>query len=147
MSWLVRPICAVLAVLLLFGGGVIDLCGCDGGSHGVFCPALPSPAATPPPGQGCCAGAPGAASGQRAAPVSAADCGCPTVELERSPSEMVEPARELPGGVPPSVPSTHPALTSPFPAVGRPDPGCVRAGSGPPAGSLRRHLLLHVLRL
>lgn len=152
MSWASQPLCVMLAVLLLFSGGIVDLCGCDGSAHGVFCAeAASSHVATASPGHACCAGPARPATGRRELPartVSAAGCGCPTIALDRSPSEVVEVAHGVPSATDPGPSTDLPALASTSVPGERPGPGAsVRGGAGPPGPSLRRHLLLHVLRL
>lgn len=150
-----RPLCVVLAVLLVFAGGVVDLCACDATSHGTFCADDASDpqaschgvsAPSPQVAHGCCAGDEPAQPAETNEGIKAAGCGCPVIVLEQSPSES--PASSSPG----LDRSTELGLSlSPMVLDGwiAPTSGVLRAtvrATEPRAPALRRHLELHVLR-
>ena len=163
MRWALRPLSMVLAVLLVFAGGLLDLCACDAGSHGAFCAQAGSvtemschAVAAPEPVDDCCAPAvvEGPSCCDAAAPVetgetvSSEGCGCPVIVLERSPSESpttssaahLDPTREL--SATPSL-----ALLAGWIASNDDAPWPSVRAAEPRAPALRRHLELHVLRL
>lgn len=155
-----RPLSLVLAVLLVFAGGLLDLCACDASSHGALCAqagatgvATCHDAPAPEPAHGCCAEvvieAPSCCAETSLEPsetITAAGCSCPVIVLERSPSES--PASSAPhldrsselGAMP------SPALLTAWLPPASEEVRAAPWPSGPPGPKLRRHLELHVLR-
>lgn len=171
MGRIATPLCLVLAILLAFAGGTIDLCSCDSGVHGVFCAQSEtgtscheSAVAPLPPPDSCCtttAPAPVAVSesccgGEDEAPASGpelelrgAGCGCPVLTLDHSPSESATSASPT-TGLDRSSDVAHLASSA---ALGGWLAPASSARGGEPWPSwrphrskLRRHLELHVIR-
>lgn len=143
-----RLLCTLLALLLAFAGGVIDLCACDAGSHGAFCADAGESAVASCHGEpavvekhGCCGGGPAPATDEA---LTAAGCGCPVLVLEQPPSESPVPVvgfdRTSDAGLAiAALPVSWVAPAGDFPA----DEPWRRP---PRVPALRRHLELHVLR-
>lgn len=157
-----RPLCTVLAVLLAFAGGIVDLCSCDASSHGAWCDDAGAAAQAschgergpaPSPADGCCAALEPAtpsccdetAQEPQQQAVKAAGCGCPVIVFDRSPSESsatsshVDLSTELGGAL-------TPVLLAGWAAPDALEPWQAVRASEPRAPALRRHLELHVLR-
>lgn len=116
MGRIARPLCSVLAILLAFAGGTIDLCSCDSGVHGVFCtqsqtsaschegPATPIPApdaccastAVPVAAESCCGGCEEEAT-PSGPELRGVGCGCPVLTLDHSPTEAATSASPTTG--------------------------------------------------
>lgn len=155
MHWASRSLCTVLAVLLVFAGGALDLCACDASSHGAFCAdegaeavapchgeSAPAPAA-PSVAHGCCGAAEPVPSGGEA--LRAAGCGCPVLVLEQPPSES--PVTSIVG----FDRTSDLCVASATLLVGWAPPADEEVWAEPwrrppRAPALRRHLELHVLR-
>lgn len=138
MAPIARPLSVLLAVLLVFAGGVVDLCACELGAHGAACALADEPTTHEPT---CCAADADDLEGERA---RAPECACPLIVLEADPAE----APALGSG-------THSALHA-FAFVALPvahaadlaavAPAALRVAAQPRAPARRRHLELHVLR-
>ncbi len=141
MGPIARPLSVLLAILLVFAGGVVDLCACELGAHGGACALAGEPTAAHEPT--CCA----AASldlhpGER---VGAPECACPLIVLEADPAE----APEI--GQPATHAAAHASAFVALPAPRAADLAALAArtphvGAQPRAPARRRHLELHVLR-
>lgn len=163
MGWASRLLCTVLAVLLVFAGGIVDLCACDAGAHGSFCADSGGAVAqaschverepVPLPAHGCCDPPelePLAASCCEPVPHSAGKalrspgCDCPVIAFDHSPSESPVTA----GGHVEGVGADAIALAPAFEDAGVATiaPWQMVRASEPRAPALRRHLALHVLR-
>jgi hypothetical protein len=126
----------LLAVLAVFANASLDLCACDGASHGASChggEVAPSPPAAP--AHACCAKAAVTAPVEAPADGPAmrgARCNCPVLALELPPAEVVSASGGPDSGhVLPHADSLSLALELPAPSI----VGLERPDGDPPSTS------------